>query len=73
MIISLDCNKWFSYQIEKNKALSKIMGEKKEQVPAIEAFPPSNEPYFGFINTHKKPTVIEHYSFSCYIFLKIYT
>lgn len=57
----------------KKQSTLKDNGGKKEQVPAIEAFPPSNEPYFGFINTHKKPTVIEHYSFSCYIFLKIYT
>lgn len=59
---------------KKNKALSKEMGEKKEQVPAIEAFPPSNEPYFWlYKHTQKTPTVFEHYSSSNLFFLKVYT
>lgn len=53
---------------KKNKALSKKMGgEKKEQVPAIEAFPPSNGPYFWlYKHTQKTPTVFEHYSSSIF-------
>lgn len=59
---------------KKNKALSKKMGEKKEQVPAIEAFPPSIEPYFWlYKHTQKTPTVFEHYSSSNFFFLKVYT
>lgn len=59
---------------KKNKALSKNMGGKKEQVPAIEAFPPSNEPYFWlYKHTQKTPTVFEHYSSSNFFFLKVYT
>lgn len=60
---------------KKTKALSKNMGgEKKEQVPAIEAFPPSNEPYFWlYKHTQKNPTVFEHYSSSNFFFLKVYT
>lgn len=54
---------------KKTKALSKKMGGKKEQVPAIEAFPPSNEPYFWlYKHTQKTPTVFEHYSSSNFFF-----
>lgn len=37
---------------------------KKEQVPAIEAFPQSNEPYFlaSYTHTQKTPQYFEHYS-----------
>lgn len=57
---------------KKNKALSKKMeGKKKEQVPAIEAFPPSNEPYFWlYKHTQKTPTVFEHYSSSNFFFFE---
>lgn len=50
---------------KKTKHSQRIWGEKQEQVPAIEAFPPSNEPYFWlYKHTQKTPTVFEHYSSS---------
>lgn len=62
------------YRKKKTKHSQRKWGEKKEQVPAIEAFPPSNEPYFWlYKHTQKTPTVFEHYSSSNFFFLKVYT
>lgn len=59
---------------KKTKHSQRIWGGKKEQVPAIEAFPLSNEPYFWlYKHTQKTPTVFEHYSSSNFFFLKVYT
>lgn len=56
---------------KKTKHSQRIWGEKKEQVPAIEAFPPSNEPYFWlYKHTQKTPTVFEHYSSSNFFFFE---
>lgn len=56
---------------KKTKHSQRIWGEKKEQVPAIEAFPPSNEPYFWlYKHTQKTPTVFEHYSSSNFFFVE---
>lgn len=56
---------------KKTKHSQRIWGKKKEQVPAIEAFPPSNEPYFWlYKHTQKTPTVFEHYSSSNFFFFE---
>lgn len=56
---------------KKTKHSQRKWGEKKEQVPAIEAFPPSNEPYFWlYKHTQKTPTVSEHYSSSNFFFFE---
>lgn len=56
---------------KKTKHSQRIWGEKKEQVPAIEAFPSSNEPYFWlYKHTQKTPTVFEHYSSSNFFFFE---
>lgn len=56
---------------KKTKHSQRKWGEKKEQVPAIEAFPPSNEPYFWlYKHTQKTPTVFEHYSSSNFFFFE---
>lgn len=63
----------FILNIEKKTKHSQRIwgGEKKEQVPAIEAFPPSNEPYFWlYKHTQKTPTVFEHYSSSNFFFFE---
>lgn len=56
---------------KKTKHSQRKWGEKKEQVPAIEAFPPSNEPYFWlYKHTQNTPTVFEHYSSSNFFFFE---
>lgn len=56
---------------KKTKHSQRKWGGKKEQVPAIEAFPPSNEPYFWlYKHTQKTPTVFEHYSSSIFFFFE---
>lgn len=59
------------YRKKKTKHSQRKWGKKKEQVPAIEAFPPSNEPYFWlYKHTQKTPTVFEHYSSLNFLFFE---
>lgn len=59
------------YRKKKQSTLKENGGKKKEQVPAIEAFPRSNEPYFWlYKHTQKTPTVFEHYSSSNFFFFE---
>lgn len=62
------------YRKKKQSTLKEYGGEKKEQVPAIEAFPPSNEPYFWlYKHTQKPPQYLNTIHLQIFFFLKVYT